>query len=275
MTTDADLLVRRPNNIGSLEAEIEALQRQEEERANRQPPADPPIVEDEVKEPETKEEITFKKRYGDLRRHSQKVETDLKAKIEELEKKISSVETKELPTTPEQVEAWVKKFPEVAAIVQALADEQATKKNVDVKERLAAIEEANTQIQLEREKAAIRNVHPDYDEISTDDDFHDWLEEQPNSVQNAIYDGNSKDVIWGLTQYKKEKGIKTAKAEKDAARSTGRKGTRTELDIPKRGRFSESEVQKMSMVDFEKNKDAIYEEMRNGTFVYDLSGGAR
>ena len=41
------------------------------------------------------------------------------------------------------------------------------------------------------------------------------------------------------------------------------------------GQIRESEVAKMSAKDFETNMDEINKAMRNGKFIYDISGNAR
>ena len=57
-----------------------------------------PKDEDKEKEEEPKnaEEKTFKKRYGDLRRHSQQKEKELQVKIEELSKQLSEATKKDI-----------------------------------------------------------------------------------------------------------------------------------------------------------------------------------
>ena len=40
-------------------------------------------------------------------------------------------------------------------------------------------------------------------------------------------------------------------------------------------KIKESDVQRMSTADYEKNQDAIMEAVRGGDFIYDVSGSAR
>ena len=47
-------------------------------------------------EPENKEEATFKKRYGDLRRHSQKRESEFQAQIDELRSQLDNMTRQEI-----------------------------------------------------------------------------------------------------------------------------------------------------------------------------------
>ena len=99
--------------------ETAELARLEEERNQ--------ILQDQKEEEEDKaeteslnpEEKTFKKRYGDLRRHSQQKEDKLKEQIRALETQLSSA-TKEaikLPKSDEEIASWAEQYPDVAKIV--------------------------------------------------------------------------------------------------------------------------------------------------------------
>ncbi len=75
------------------------------------------------------EEETFKKRYGDLRRHTQQL---LQQKDEELSKVAAQLETAakgqiRFPKTDEEIEQWSKKYPDVARIVDTIARKGRTK----------------------------------------------------------------------------------------------------------------------------------------------------
>ena len=57
-------------------------------------------------------------------------------------------------------------------------------------------------------------LHPDYNDISDNDDFHQWAEKQPKWVQEAIYENNW-DVLAAaraLDLYKKERNINSNKS---------------------------------------------------------------
>jgi hypothetical protein len=70
----------------------------------------------------------------------------------------------------------------------------------------------------------LTNNHPDFDEIKTDEKFLNWLQEQPESISDGIYNNNT-DARWAsrvLDLYKADAGIskrKTSKAKADAATS--------------------------------------------------------
>ena len=62
----------------------------------------------------------------------------------------------------------------------------------------------------------------------------------------------------------------------DAAKSVNTKGTRNTPQADETKSFlKESQVNKMSTHEYEKNADNIMEAIRSGKFIYDISGNAR
>jgi DNA repair exonuclease SbcCD ATPase subunit len=268
--------------VDQLEAELAELEKNlippqtEPEDAPTSPkPADNEPVTREDGEPLNKEEETFKERYSNLRRYAQKKEDELKKKVEELEGKLSTVQSPN-PTTKEEVEAWAKNNPKAAAIIRSLATEQATPKSSGVDERLAELEKLSTKLEIERQEAKIRGKHSDFDAIKESNDFHDWAATKTKAVQSMIYDGDADDVIEAINFYKKDKGIKPADPTRDAALAVPRGKTVSQPDLDDtKGRFSESQVKRMSDAEYEKHAAEIETAIRSGNFVFDITGAAR
>ena len=67
------------------------------------------------------------------------------------------------------------------------------------------------------------------------------------------------------------------KSDKAAAKAVSTKNSRSKLynktKLPTY--LKESEAQKMSAQEYEKNSDEIMEAIRSGKFIYDISGSAR
>ena len=78
---------------------------------------------EEKEEPKNAEERTFKKRYGDLSRHSQEKEREFQKQLDELKGQLEKATKKEikLPKSEEEIEEWAKEYPDVAAIVETIA----------------------------------------------------------------------------------------------------------------------------------------------------------
>ena len=241
-------------------------------------------VQQEEPEPENAEEKSFKKRYGDLRRHQQEKEKELSAKIEALQAQLSEATKKEinLPKSDEDIEAWAAKYPDVAAIVETIAIKKAKEQAAVLEERVKAVDELQMTATREKAEAELLRYHPDFEDIRETDDFHNWVNEQPQSIQDALYENASdaRTAARAIDLYKADKNITTKKktktTDKDAARSVNARNSRSKPDTSDSSKaILESDVQKMSAQEYEKMSDDIMEAIRTGNFVYDLSGNAR
>jgi len=225
----------------------------------------------------TREEKTYKKRYDDLRRHQNKLVEQVKT----LEAKVNDPASFAAPTTEEELEAWKEKYPDVANIVSTLAKKEAQAMYNAADERLSRLDEIAEQADRAKAEAEIRAIHSDFDELKDSDAFHDWVDVQPKWVKDALY-VNSDDpasVARVIDLYKADNNIvnkgKKASAKKAAAAIVTKKG-RTSVDADEsNGRITESDVNKMSTVEYEKRSDEIMEAIRGGRFVYDMTGAAR
>ena len=226
----------------------------------------------------TAEEKSFKKRYGDLRRHMQEKEKETAAKLEKLEKQLEAATKNELvlPKSEDEVEAWAKKYPDVAGIVEAIAEKKANERASDLDGRLKEIEELRITAKREKAEAELAALHPDFGEIRADDAFHEWAKTQPKVVQDALYENteDAKSVARVIDLYKSDKGITTKKdnsSDKAAASSVKTKG-KTTIDPQDSSLYlRESEVAKMSIKEYEKRQEEILNAQRSGKFIYDVS----
>jgi len=240
-------------------------------------------VEAEEAEPTSAEEKTFKKRYSDLRRHQQKQAEEFKAELAAMKSQLEKATKKEmkLPKSDEDIEQWAADYPDVAAIVETIAMKKAAEQSTALEERMKAIDEMQTSATKEKAEAALMQMHPDFDEIRDSDEFHNWAEEQPKWVQDALYDNDNdaRSAARAIDLYKADMGIaeaKKSKSGKDAAKSVTAKNTRNKPQEDESSTYlRESQVEKMSAHEYEKHADEIMEAIRSGKFIYDLSGSAR
>ena len=240
-------------------------------------------VQQEEPEPEGAEEKSFKKRYGDLRRHMQQKEKEWNDKLSSIETQLKEATKKEmkLPTSDEHLDAWMKKYPDVAKIVETIAIKKAKEQASELEERVKAVDEMRETAAREKAEAELMRLHPDFDDIRDSDDFHEWANEQPKWVQDALYenDNDARAAARAIDLYKADKNITAKKkknTDKDAARSVNSRNSRSRPDTSDgSGAILESEVNKMSAQEYEKRSDEIMEAIRTGNFVYDLSGNAR
>jgi hypothetical protein len=266
--------------FGRRNASEERIRQAEEELKALNEAHDSPKEEDE-KEPEGSEERTFKKRYGDLRRHSQKLQDDLQKQIDGLQDQLTKSAHKEikLPKSEDELSAWASEYPDVYKIVETIAMKKAKEQSTGIEDRLKKIDEAERSTAREKAEFELLRLHPDFGDIRDEDEFHAWVEDQPIGIQQALYenDTDAKSAARAIDLYKSDKGIKTSKktSDKDLASAVGR-GTRSAPSASSNeGVIYESQVGKMSMKEYEARQEEINTAMRTGKFVYDLSGSAR
>mgnify|MGYP003631459742 FL=1 len=281
----------RQANIDKEEKEIEELMKAqagtpveedvEDHVEEKEVEAKVDVEETEPEEDDSKlsgEEKSFKKRYGDLRRHMSSKEKEWEDRFAALESDTST--TIRPPKSDEDIEEWARQYPDVAAIVETIAEKKATAKFSSAEGRFRELDEAKQEAERTKAETVIRKAHTDFDELRAGDEFHDWVDEQPKWVRDALYE-NSDDpqsVIRVLDLYKVDNGMTpSAKKEKakDAAKTVSKR-TRTNVDAESsETMIKESAVAKMSDKEFEANYDAISSAMQSGKFVYDISGKAR
>ena len=229
----------------------------------------------------SKEEQSFKKRYGDLRRHMADKDKKTEERIKALEDQLSKAAKNELvlPKSEDEIAEWTKKYPDVAGIVETIADKKARERSSDLDKRLENIETMRVEAVKEKAEAELMKLHPDFSEIREDDKFHDWAEAQPKWVQDALYENvdDAKSVARVIDLYKIDAGITTKKGDnkKSAASAVNTRSKASPTADESNNYIRESQVDKMSDKEYAKNQEAIMEAMRSGKFVYDLSGAAR
>lgn len=225
-----------------------------------------------------KPEDGWEKRYGDLRRHTQQQMQQKDREVAAIKAQLEAAAKGQIkfPKSDEEIEQWSKKYPEVAKIVDTIARKRANEALEEGEKRLEGLKQLETKLTRKEAEQELMRIHPDFSEIRQKRDFHDWVAVQPQYIQDALYKNNTdaKAAARAIDLYKADMGKTKRSNPKNAASAVGR----TANSAPPTGgkpRFSESQVQKMSIDEYEKNENAILDSMRSGNFVYDLSGGAR
>ena len=198
-----------------------AEETEEENGTDEEEAEEAPEVKEDAEEDDSnlsREEKSFKKRYGDLRRHMSDKEKEWKEKLE-----VATTEQSDsirAPKSDEDIEAWARKYPDVAAIVETIADKKAAARFSAAEGRFKELDEAKYEATRTKAETSIREAHTDFDDLRDADTFHDWVDEQPKWVRDALYE-NSDDadsVIRVLDLYKVDNGL-TPSAKKAKANS--------------------------------------------------------
>lgn len=227
----------------------------------------------------TAEEKSFKKRYGDLRRHMQQKEKEWEDKFSSFETRMRK-ESIVPPKSDEDIEKWAREYPDVAGIVETIAAKKAQEMFKKAEDRLSQLDEIQYEAERKTAEAKISESHPDFSKLRESDSFHQWAEEQPKWVRDALYENmdDPDSVVRVIDLYKIDTGHTTQdkKAKTKAAAKPIGRGSRTQVDPSEGGSvIRESDVNKMSSAEFEAREEEISKAMRTGKFVYDLTGSAR
>ena len=173
-----------------------------------------------------------------------------------------------------------KEYPDVAGIVETIAAKKAQEMFAKAEIRLQELDDAQAEVTRSKAENKIKETHADFDELRESDKFHDWADEQPKWVRDALYE-NSDDpasVVRVIDLYKIDNGLTSndRKTKRKAAASTVTKRSKTEVDVEDANNvITETQVAKMSAKEFEERSDEINIAIRSGKFVYDMSGNAR
>ena len=275
--------IKYKKDRSSEEAELQQLEEERRSLLQEQKAEEEDKAETESLAPEEK---TFKKRYGDLRRHSQQKEEQLKEQIRALETQLSTAtkEAIQLPKSDEEISEWSQKYPDVAKIVESIATKKAQELDSTIEKRLELIAEREADANRKRAEAELLQLHPDFDDIRNDEEFHGWVQEQPTWVQQALYENenDARSAARAIDLYKVDRNIankkeSVQKADKAAAQAVSSRGQSTVADSKETqsNQWRESDVAKMRPQEFAKNEEAIMQAIQSGNFIYDVSRGGQ
>jgi len=226
-------------------------------------------------EPVDAEDAAFKKRYGDLRRHSHQLMQQKDQQLAQMKEQLETAARGQIkfPKTDEEIDNWSKRYPDVAKIVDSIAQKRANEALEQGVKRMEGLRKLETKLVVKEAEQVLMQDHPDFAQIRQDPVFHDWVAMQPQNIIDSLYKNNTdaRAASRAIDLYKADTGRR--KSSNSAARAVG-KSVNT---APANGKtqWSESQVDKMSSTDFNKFEDDIMKAMQTGNFVYDMSGGAR
>ena len=211
---------------------------------------------------ETKEEdgTVYKKRYDDLKKHYDKKLEEWKREREGLEaaNKVSDTGV-QVPTTPEEITEFKQKYPDVYKVVESVASMQAEQRAGDLRGEIDSLKKREEDLIVQSAYKELTTLHPDFQEIKTDEKFLQWLDEQPESISDGIYK-NNKDARWAsrvLDLYKADVGMKkeprktNTKSAAEVVKTTKVKEITTDANANKKV-WKGSDIARLKPWEFEK-----------------------
>ena len=219
----------------------------------------------------------YKKRYDDLKSHYDSKLNEFKTREQELlDEAAKNRPNYVAPKSPEDLEKFRKQYPDVYEVVETVAHMQSSEKTKSLEEKLATLEERETDLITKQAHERLLQNHPDFEEIRNDDEFHSWAKSQPQSIQNWIYKNNNDGYLASraLDLYKKDSGITTSsKTKKPSSRRSKKSAadmvsTKTTAVEPRQDRiWTEREIAAMSIHEFDRFEDEINQAISEGRVV--------
>ena len=233
-------------------------------------------IEEPVEQEATKDEPykrpDYKKRYDDLKKHYDSKLNEFKSREQELlEEAANSRPSYVAPKSPEELEKFREEYPDVYEVVETVSHLQSEEKSKDLREKLEKLQTREQELLRKDAEKRLMDKHPDFEDIRNSDDFHGWAKEQPKSIQDWVYN-NADDADLAsraLDLFKKDIGMdvvqkksNSKQSKKSAADMVSTKTTSVE---PKQEKiWTEREIAKMSMAQFDKHEAEISQAMQEG-----------
>jgi len=232
-------------------------------------------------EPTEGSDTDYKKRYDDLKRHYDSKLEEWKQERKELAEaqqagRDSGLSTSELPKTPEDLEAFKAKYPDVYAIVETVSSMQADNRLKQLKEEVETLKGREKQVEVQSAYKELLVAHPDFVELKTNEKFLSWLDEQPASIADGIYKNNtdSKWAIRVIDLYKADTGVSSTKPKRgrdvDPAATVARSSAKDVVGEaqPDKKVWKASEIGKMKPWEFEKLEKELDSARADGRIDY-------
>ena len=223
--------------------------------------------------PETEQKGTnYKKRYDDLKKHYDQKIASFKQEKQELQALAQANKPKYTPPKSEKdLEKFKEENPDLYETLESVAHLRSQEQLQGFQQKLSALEEREKMLSRKEAESTLLSKHPDFEDIRGDDKFHSWAKEQPEQIQDWIYNNpnNVALAVKALDLYKLENNISTTKQTKKSPQSSGNAADfvstkTTTVDAKEPKIWTQREIAAMSMRDFDKFENEIDQAIAEG-----------
>lgn len=255
------------------ESDTDATQVQNPDATPKDPSATP-----ETSPDLNPEERTYKIRYDSLKAHYDRTIIEARAKEAELKSQIvtASSHNMSMPKTVEELDNWRKAYPDLYGMFITTIRQELKAQETALNARVGQVEEMAQRATQERAEAVLLRLHPDFPELRISQEFHDWVKEQPKTIQDGLYE-NANDPLLAsrvIDLYKADKGLKKAPAKakqnlNSAAQAVVVNNRVADLDTAQGKQWKTSEIANLSRRDFDRFEEEIDKARREGRLILD------
>ena len=223
--------------------------------------------------PENAEERVFKKRYDDLKRHYDSTLGKHKDEVRTLRTQLEQSSKQFVPPkSKDELETWRKEYPDVYDMVETIAMNKADTRAKEMETKYQNLQVQQEQINREKAEVELLQVHPDYKDIRSNDEFHEWAARQDPIIQGWLYENTANASLAGraIDLYKMDKGLgkysnkQEKEIKKEAAKAVSKTKKAETLDIPTKKIWSNAAISKMNTREYAKHEEEIDKAVREG-----------
>ena len=223
--------------------------------------------------PENAEDRVFKKRYDDLKRHYDSTLGKHKDEVRTLRTQLEQSSKQFIPPkSKDELESWRKEYPDVYEMVETIAINKADSRAQEMETKYQNLQVQQEQIAKEKAEVELLKSHPDFSEIRSKDEFHEWAAKQDPVIQDWLYENtsNANLAARAIDLYKMDKGLgkysnkQEKEIKKEAAKAVSKTKKAEALDIPTKKIWSNAAISKMSVREYAKYEEDIDKAVREG-----------
>jgi len=223
--------------------------------------------------PENAEDRVFKKRYDDLKRHYDSTLGKHKDEVRTLRTQLEQSSKQFIPPkSKDELESWRKEYPDVYDMVETIAMTKADTRAKEMEEKYQNLQVQQEEIAKEKAEVELLKLHPDFNELRSKDDFHEWAAKQDPVIQDWLYENTSNASLAAraLDLYKMDKGLgkyskkETQDVKKEAAKAISKTKKAEAPDAPTKKVWSNAAIAKMSVNEYAKYEEEIDKAVREG-----------
>ena len=223
--------------------------------------------------PENAEERVFKKRYGDLKRHYDSTLGKHKDEVRTLRTQLEQSSKQFIPPkSKDELESWRKEYPDVYEMVETIAMNKADSRTKEMETKYQNLQVQQEEIAKEKAEVELLKLHPDFNDLRSKDDFHEWAAKQDPVIQDWLYENTSNASLAAraLDLYKMDRGLgkyskkEEQSAKKEAAKDVSKTKKAEAPDAPTKKVWSNAEISKMNVREYAKYEEEIDKAVREG-----------
>jgi len=207
-----------------------------------------------------------------IKKHYDTKISEFKQREQELEAMARSAQPQyQPPKSAEDLERFKSEYPDLYDTVETVAHMRSEEQMNALQQKLSVIEMREAEMSKRDAETALRERHPDFEDIRGDDSFHEWAKTQPEEIQRWIYKNpdNVGLASRAIDLYKMENNIAIKKSSRPSQLSKSNAAdmvsTKTTGVEPREAKiWTQREIASLSMDEYDRYESEIDRAIEEG-----------